>query len=120
MEDIAKIVTIPHLSLLGESLDCHGKILRVGMPRVFNDAGEGGVGDPNGFGTEGLLTIVEGERVCAYKDWVVVGRGSREVEDVCFFTEEFPVRVGKNSIKSLHNKPVSLLFVQVKRGPLYP
>lgn len=88
------------------------------MPQVFNDPGEGGVGEPDGFGMEGLLTIVEGERVCVYKDRVVVRRGSRKVEDVCFFTEEFPEEVGKNSIESLHNKACVSFVCPGKAGSI--
>nr|POE80320.1 hypothetical protein CFP56_14084 [Quercus suber] len=100
----AESVTIPHLSPLGEGLDFQGDMVRVGMPRVFDDIGERGVGELDGFEMEGSLAIIEGEWVCVDKDWVVVRRSSRKVEDICFFKEEFPMGVGKNFAKTLHNK----------------
>ena len=50
------------------------------------------------------MAVFEGEWVCVDKDRVLVRRSSRKVEDICFFKEEFPVGVGKNSVETLHNK----------------
>ena len=83
-----------------------------------DDAEEGGVGEPDGFETKGSLAVIKGEWVCVDKDRVVVKRSSRKVEDICFFKKEFPVRVGKNSIETLHNKAYVSFVCPSKAGSI--
>ena len=48
----------------------------------------------------------------------MVKRSSRKVEDICFFKKEFLVRVGKNSIETLHNKACVSFVCPSKAGSI--